>query len=93
MSNRAQVLTTVSRLVIEVIGEEWAESVEMTESTTFNDDLELESIEFVALAERLQDEYGSKVDFVAWISSKELDDIIHLSLGDVVSFITESLNS
>jgi len=56
-------------------------------TSSFNRDLELESIEFVALAEKLQQHYGAKVDFVAWISTKELDQIIALTVGELVEFI------
>ena len=59
---------------------------------TVGDDLELESIEFVALAEALQNRYGAQVDFVSWISQKELDEIIDLTVGDVVQFISECLS-
>jgi acyl carrier protein len=55
--------------------------------TSFGEDLELESIEFVALAERIQNEYGQSVDFVGWLSDKELEAIIALKVGDVVDFI------
>ena len=55
--------------------------------TSFNADLELESIEFVALAEKLQHRYGERIDFVGWISNKSLDDIIALTVGDLVRFI------
>ena len=55
--------------------------------TSFEKDLELESIEFVALAEKLQERYGKSVDFVGWLSSKELDEIIGLTVGELVEFI------
>jgi acyl carrier protein len=72
----------------EVIGEDELLMVdEITMDTSFNDDLELESIEFVALAEKLQQHYGAKVDFVGWISTKELDQIIALTVGELVEFI------
>ena len=70
-----------------MIGEEWAEEVDITRQTSFAEDLELESIEFVALAEQLQERYGDDVDFVGWLSDKELDDIIALRVGDLVTFI------
>lgn len=80
-------LKTVAELVREVIGEEWANDVDITVGTSFSDDLELESIEFVALAELLQERYGAQVDFVGWLSGLELDQIIGLKVGDLVGFI------
>lgn len=80
-------LTTVAALIQEVIGEDWDLDDEITLESSFADDLELESIEFVALAEKLQTSFGEGVDFVGWLSGKELDEIIALKVGDVVEFI------
>jgi acyl carrier protein len=55
--------------------------------TSFAKDLELESIEFVALAEKLQERYGKGVDFVGWLSGKVLDEIIGLTVRELVEFV------
>jgi acyl carrier protein len=81
------ILRTVEQLLVEIVGDEIALTGPMTMSTSFSTDLELESIEFVALAEKLQQHYGAQVDFVGWISQKELDQIIHLTVGELVEFI------
>ena len=83
------VLTTVVGFVREVIEDDLGEEPIGLE-TRFSEDLELESIEFVALAERLQEHYGEAVDFVGWISSLELDRIIALQVGDLVRFIRDA---
>ena len=80
-------MPTISNLLVEVIGDDWAADIEINEATSFNGDLELESIEFVALAERLQEVYGEHVNFVEWVGGMELDDIINLSVGDLTEFI------
>ena len=77
----------VQELVVEVAGDELLVTGPLTMQTSFNADLELESIEFVALAEKLQQHYGASVDFVGWISTKELDQIIALTVGELVEFI------
>ena len=59
--------------------------------TSFDADLQLESIEFVALSEQLLVTYGERVDFVTWLAGMELDDIIALTVGDVVGFVVSSL--
>ena len=82
-----EILRTVERLIVEIVGDEIALTTPITMTTSFNADLELESIEFVALAEKLQQHYGSKIDFVGWISKKELDQIINLTVGELVEFI------
>jgi acyl carrier protein len=81
------ILRTVEQLLVEIVGDEIALTGPMTMATSFSTDLELESIEFVALAEKLQQHYGAQVDFVGWISQKELDQIIHLTVGELVEFI------
>lgn len=81
------ILRTVEKLVLEIAGDEILIAGPLTMATTFNGDLELESIEFVALAEKLQLHYGHEVDFVGWISKKELDQIIALTVGDLVELI------
>lgn len=80
-------LQIVGRMIQEVIGDDWDLDQPIAMETSFGDDLELESIEFVSLAEALKEEYGPEVDFVGWLSTKELDEIIKLKVGDVVEFI------
>jgi acyl carrier protein len=87
MADQQEVLDTVARLIRDVVGEDWARDLPISMETSFGEDLELESIEFVALAERIQNEYGQSVDFVGWLSDKELEAIIALKVGDVVDFI------
>lgn len=85
--SKDEVLAVVAGIIREVIGEDWAEETTIALDTSFAEDLELESIEFVALAEQLQEHYGDDVDFVGWLSGKELDAIIALTVGDLVEFI------
>ncbi len=87
----AEILTTVQAALVEIAGDEILISGPLTLDTSFNGDLELESIEFVALAEKLQERFGNKVDFVGWISGKELDQIIGLTVGELVEFISTCL--
>lgn len=81
------VLATVTKLIREVIDDDAGLGAPITLDTSFNEDLELESIEFVALAEKLKDHYGSGVDFAGWLSGMELDRIIALRVGELVEFI------
>jgi acyl carrier protein len=87
--NREEVLLEVARLIREVVGEAWIEEKAIGMDTSFGQDLELESIEFVALGERLQIHFGKGVDFVGWLSGKELDEILGLKVGDLVEFIVQ----
>lgn len=85
-------LTAIADLIQEVIGEDWDLDEEITLETSFSDDLELESIEFVSLAEKMQATFGEEVNFVSWLSEKELDEVINLKVGDVVDFINSCKN-
>ncbi len=90
---RDQVLVKLAAMLRDAIAEDWVQDIAITDETSFNEDLELESIEFVALAERLRAEYGDKVDFAAWLADKELGEILGLRVGQVVDFIVTCLSS
>jgi acyl carrier protein len=85
--SRDEVLATVTRLLREVMDDDAELGPPIGLSSSFSNDLELESIEFVALAEKLQARYGTRIDFAGWLSGMELDQILSLSVGDLVEFI------
>ena len=86
-TNAQAVLERVAVILRDVIGEAWADDVPIAMDTSFAKDLELESIEFVALAERLRTEYGKSVDFAGWLAGMELQQILGLRVGQLVEFI------
>ena len=86
----AEVLEVVQSMLVDVIGPEYLLDLTIDLGTSFDGDLELESLEFVALAERLLEHYGGQVDFVAWLATMELDEIIALTVGNLVGFIVAS---
>jgi acyl carrier protein len=90
--NENEVLATVAQMIREVIGDEAGLGAPIELDTSFNRDLELESIEFVALAEKLRQHYGERVDFAGWLATMQLDQILELSVGELVAFIERSVN-
>jgi acyl carrier protein len=80
-------------MLVDVIGPEYLIGLDIELETSFDADLELESLEFVAMAERLLQHYGEQVDFVAWLATMELDEIIGLTVGDLVTFIDASTST
>lgn len=86
-----ETLDVVRDLLIDVIGPEYLIGLDIDMDTSFDVDLQMESLEFVTLAERLRQRYGAAVDFVAWLAEMELDDIIALTVGDLVSFVASGL--
>jgi acyl carrier protein len=86
-----QILAEVRAMLTEIIGAEYALSLDIGMDTSFDADLELESIEFVKLATMLTEQYGDRVDFVAFLAAKELDEIIEMTVGEVVTYIASRL--
>lgn len=86
-----QILIDVRSLLTEIIGEEYALGLNIGMGTTLDTDLQLESIEFVKLATLLTERYGDRVDFVAFLAGKELDEIIQLTVGELVIHIADCL--
>jgi acyl carrier protein len=84
------ILSEVRNLIEEIIGQ----SVDMNDEeisleTSFSRDLEMESIEFVVLSEKLQQSFGSDLDFASWLAGKELSEIINLKVADIVGFVKQ----
>ncbi|MEA2900798.1 MAG: acyl carrier protein [Actinomycetota bacterium] len=86
-----KILDEVVGILVEVIGEDFLLDTEVTSETSFNDDLAVESIEFVALAERLREKYGDRVDFVAFVGEMDLEEIVSMTVGRLVTHIHECI--
>lgn len=76
----------------EVIGDEWIDESDIDFDTSIANDIEMESIEIVELAEKITNHYGSTVSFVAWMSTMDIDRIINLTVGEIVDYIDSCLN-
>jgi acyl carrier protein len=83
----SDVLDEVVRILTEVVGEDFLLDTEITPDTTFSDDLALESIELVALAEKLQERYGERVNFVSFIGEMDLDGIMGMTVGKLAGYV------
>lgn len=88
-ARREEILRELGAMIGDVIGEEWVSEKPITRETKFSQDLEMESIELAALSEKIQARFGDDVDFPAWLSGMELDDIINLTVGQLVDHIAE----
>jgi acyl carrier protein len=69
------------------------DDAEIDRDTLFHDDLELESIDLVALAGALREHYGDRVNVALFIADLELDEIIALSVGQLVDYVAGSLRA
>ncbi|HEV7453374.1 MAG TPA: phosphopantetheine-binding protein [Pseudonocardiaceae bacterium] len=86
-----QILAEVRAMLTEIIGAEYALSLDISMDTSFDADLELESIEFVKLSTMLAERYGDRVDFVAFLAAKEFEEIIEMTTGVLVTYIANCL--
>jgi acyl carrier protein len=89
VSTADPVLGEVVDMLVEVVGEDFLLDVEISRDTTFSDDLALESIEFVALAEKVQERYGGRVDFAAFVADMDITEIMTMKVGTLVAYIEE----
>jgi acyl carrier protein len=83
----ADVLRELSVMILEIMGPDFAMDGEITMETRFSGDLELESIEFIVLAEKVQKKYGKKGELIQWFASKDLSEMIALKVGDLVRYL------
>ena len=87
------IVDDITAILVDVIGDEFLLDVEVTMETTFSHDLELESIEFVAMAEKLQERYAGRVDFTAFLAGLEIDEILALSVGQLAGHVARCLGA
>lgn len=87
------ILDVIAGAVAEVMDEDLAALPAITRETVFATDIELESIELVAMAELLQNEYGEALDLASWLSSLELNEVSELTVGQLVDHIYSSTAS
>lgn len=84
-----ELLTEVRGLLAALIGDGWADRV--TAAARLDADLRMESIELLALGSLLRERYGDAVDLPAFVATLDIDQIIELSVGDVVAYLRSAL--
>lgn len=89
----ADVLADIRRIVVEVIGEDYVSELDIDRETAFRADLDVESIELVALGEALRARYGDGIRLAQWIGDMELDEIIAMTVGQLVDHVVSTLDA
>jgi len=79
----------VKELLAQVIGAEFIGEYDLSPESTLTGDLEMESIEIVELAEKVKSKY-SGINMSEWIARLSLEQLIALTIGDVVEFIDDA---
>ena len=77
------------------------DEIEIEMQTRFQDDLELESIEMIALGDAVKSHYSAKsvdgaqldVNFASWLSGLSIEQLMELSVGDLVRWLHSTLNA
>jgi acyl carrier protein len=87
-----ELLAEMVALLRKVTGEDprWAD--EITLATRLEADLFLDSLELTALSDLARDTYGDEVDLAAFVSGLDLDQIIGLTVGDLVARVAAVRN-
>jgi acyl carrier protein len=87
------VLADLTEMIATVLEDIGTVDIEITPDTTFRDDLDLESIDLVALGGLLGERYGDRVNFAEFVADLDLEQIIALRVGDLVGYVLSSLRA
>jgi acyl carrier protein len=80
-----QLLAEMTALLAKATGEDPGWAGEITTSTRLERDLFLDSLEMAALCDLAREAYGDQVDLAAFVSGLDIDQIIGLTVGDLVA--------
>jgi acyl carrier protein len=92
-ADEESVLADISGMLAKLLDEYGLDDIEIGMRTTFNRDLELESIDLVTLAGLLEERYGGRVNFAEFLADMEFDEIIELTVGRLVEHVVQSLKA
>jgi acyl carrier protein len=87
------VLGEIDGMLRGILDEYGLDDADIAMDTKFHDDLELESIDLVTLAGKLEERYGSSVNFAEFIAELELEEIIALTVGKLVEYVATALST
>ncbi|GAQ52563.1 acyl carrier protein [Streptomyces acidiscabies] len=92
--NEETVLADVSGMLARLLEDEYGvDDAEINMATSFNRDLELESIDLVTLAGLLQERYGERINFAEFLAGMEFEEIIELTVGRLVEYVVLGLKA
>lgn len=75
------------QFIVDIIGADVADEIDINPTSTFTSDLEMDSIEIVAFAEKVKAKYGEGIDFTTWLSEMDLNDLVNLKIEDIINYI------
>lgn len=84
-----EIFVVLKQFITEVIGEDFAEELDITENSSFTKNLEMDSIELVAFSEKVKKSFGEGIDFTGWLSGMDIDQMIGLTIHDIIKYIQQ----
>jgi acyl carrier protein len=84
------VFLQLKEILAELLGADVAEIVGIREDSSFVADLEMDSIQIVAFAERVNAMYDN-VNFIGWLSKMPIFKMARLTVGAVAGYIAKDL--
>lgn len=91
MQTEQHILEVVIATIRQTIDEDWIEDFPIDADSRFNSDLEIESIEFVKIADAIQRHFGTRLDIAGWLAGKNIHELIALSVGELCQYIGGAL--
>ena len=88
-----EIFIVLKQFIGEVIGQEFADELEIKPSSSFTKDLEMDSIEIVAFSEKVKKQFGQQINYAGWLSGMDIDQLIGLTINDIITFIRECHSS
>ncbi|MHC0433412.1 acyl carrier protein [Streptomyces sp. O3] len=88
-----RIRTEIAEMISTVLGDSVLDTADIGMDTRLGDDLELESIDLVTLAGLLAEWYGPGVNLADYLAGLELDEIIALTVGDLVTYVADALRA
>lgn len=82
-----RLLGELAGLLRQVTGEDEAWAAAIVASCRLEADLRLEDIDLVALGELIRGRYGARCDMTAYLATLEMDELVDLTVGDLIGFV------
>jgi acyl carrier protein len=91
MKEQIEIFNKIKELITEVIGQDFIEEYDLNMESTLTGDLEMESIEIVQLSIKIIGFYGKQINLEDWMTKMTLEELVNLSIKDIVNFLEECM--
>lgn len=91
VADERTVFAEIAGMLRAILDDVGLDDLEITRESRFTEDLDLESIDLVTLAAKLEERYGRQVNFAVFVAGMELDELIDLTIGRLVDYVVQRL--